>query len=46
MSDGAAEIVIQGISAAGEKFRASDWVERLCDMMSMCGEHRHLCYLP
>jgi hypothetical protein len=46
MFDGAAEIVIQGITAAGEKFRPSDWAERLCGMMSVFGEDRQLSYSP
>ncbi len=46
MFDGAAEIVIQGITAAGDKFRPSDWAERLCGMMSVFGEDRQLSYSP
>ena len=46
MFEGAAEIVIQGITAAGEKFRPSDWSERLCGMMSVFGEDRQLSYSP
>lgn len=46
MFDGAAEIVIQGVTAAGEKFRPSDWAERLCGMMSVFGEDRQLSYSP
>lgn len=46
MIDGAAEIVIQGITVAGEKFRPSDWAERLCGMMSVFGEDRQLSYSP
>jgi hypothetical protein len=46
MFDGAAEIVIQGINIAGEKFRPSDWSERLCGMMSVFGEDRQLSYSP
>jgi hypothetical protein len=46
MFDGAAEIVIQGVTAAGEKFRPSDWSERLCGMMSVFGEDRQLSYSP
>ena len=46
MFDGAAEIVIQGVTAAGEKFRPSDWCERLCGMMSVFGEDRQLSYSP
>lgn len=46
MFDGAAEIVIQGITAGGEKFRPSDWADRLCGMMSVFGEDRQLSYSP
>ena len=46
MFDGAAEIIIQGINAAGEKFRPSDWADRLCGMMSVFGEDRQLGYSP
>jgi Protein of unknown function (DUF3579) len=46
MFDGAAEIVIQGITARGEKFRPSDWADRLCGMMSVFGEDRQLSYSP
>ena len=46
MFDGAAEIVVQGITASGEKFRPSDWAERLCGMMSVFGEDRQLSYSP
>lgn len=46
MFDGAAEIVIQGVTASGEKFRPSDWAERLCGMMSVFGEDRQLSYSP
>jgi hypothetical protein len=40
------ELVIQGITQAGERFRPSDWAERLCGMMSVFGEDRHLSYSP
>jgi hypothetical protein len=46
MFDGAAEIVIQGLTIAGEKFRPSDWSDRLCGMMSVFGEDRQLSYSP
>ena len=40
------EIVIQGITESGHPFRPSDWAERLCGMMSVFGEDRHLSYSP
>jgi hypothetical protein len=46
MFEGALEIVIQGFTAAGEKFRPSDWADRLCGMMSVFGEDRQLSYSP
>jgi hypothetical protein len=46
MFEGAAEIVIQGVNAKGEKFRPSDWADRLCGMMSVFGEDRQLSYSP
>jgi len=40
------EVVIQGITGSGAQFRPSDWAERLCGMMSIFGEDRHLSYSP
>jgi hypothetical protein len=40
------EIVIQGVTASGRTFRPSDWSERLCGMMSVFSEDRHLSYSP
>jgi len=42
----APEIVILGMTTSGRKFRPSDWAERLCGMMSVFGEDRHLSYSP
>lgn len=41
-----AEIVILGVTEAGSRFRPSDWSERLCGMMSVFSEDRHLSYSP
>lgn len=46
MFDSSPEIVIQGITEAGHPFRPSDWSDRLCGMMSVFGEDRHLSYSP
>ncbi len=46
MFDDALEIVIIGMTASGQAFRPSDWAERLCGMMSVFGEDRHLSYSP
>jgi hypothetical protein len=40
------EIVIQGVTESGHPFRPSDWAERLCGMMSVFSEDRHLSYSP
>lgn len=42
----ALEIVIIGTTVEGRQFRPSDWAERLCGMMSVFGEDRHLSYSP
>ena len=42
----ALEIVILGTTLEGRQFRPSDWAERLCGMMSVFGEDRHLSYSP
>jgi len=46
MFDDALEIVIIGQTGAGRPFRPSDWAERLCGMMSVFGEDKHLSYSP
>ena len=46
MFEDALEIVIVGTTAAGRGFRPSDWAERLCGMMSVFSEDRHLSYSP
>ena len=46
MFDDALEIVIVGQTSSGHAFRPSDWAERLCGMMSVFGEDRHLSYSP
>ena len=44
--ENALEVVIVGTTTAGRTFRPSDWAERLCGMMSVFGEDRHLSYSP
>lgn len=46
MLENSPEIVIQGVTESGHAFRPSDWAERLCGMMSVFGEDRHLSYSP
>jgi len=36
------ELIIVGITSAGETFRPSDWAERLCGCMSLFGEDQRL----
>ena len=40
------EIIIVGITSAGEAFRPSDWAERLCGCMSLFGEDQRISYSP
>ena len=42
MFQDALEIVIVGMDTNGKPFRPGDWAERLCGMMSVFGEDRHL----
>ena len=46
MFEGSPEVVIQGVTESGQSFRPSDWAERLCGMMSVFGQDRHLSYSP
>jgi hypothetical protein len=46
MFEDALEVVIVGTTTAGRAFRPSDWAERLCGMMSVFSEDRHLSYSP
>ncbi len=46
MLEDALEIVIVGMTPSGQEFRPSDWAERLCGLMSVFGEDRHLSYSP
>ncbi|MBY0265344.1 MAG: DUF3579 domain-containing protein [Burkholderiales bacterium] len=46
MFEGAPEIVIEGVTDLGEKFRPSDWAERLSGMLSVFSESGHLEYSP
>ena len=46
MFEGSPEVVIQGVTESGRDFRPSDWAERLCGMMSVFGQDRHLSYSP
>jgi len=46
MFDGAAEIVIQGVTETGETFRPSDWAERLSGMLSVFSAEGYPAYSP
>lgn len=38
--------IIEGITAAGNRFRPSDWADRLCGMMSVFGADQRMMYSP
>jgi hypothetical protein len=40
------EIIIVGITSAGETFRPTDWAQRLCGCMSLFGEDQRISYSP
>jgi hypothetical protein len=40
------EFVIVGLTVAGERFRPSDWAERLCGVMSQFGADHRMRYSP
>jgi len=40
------EIVIQGITTKGKKFRPSDWVDRLCGMLAVFDHNQRMAYSP
>jgi hypothetical protein len=42
----AESFVIVGITRADQKFRPSDWAERLCGVMSAFGAERRMTYSP
>jgi hypothetical protein len=44
--DTSAALVIEGLTAQGDKFRPSDWAERLCGVMSAFGADHHMQYSP
>jgi hypothetical protein len=46
MSSRTDEFVIRGITLAGERFRPSDWAERLCGVMSAFGSDGRMQYSP
>ena len=46
MSGNITEIVIIGVTTAGQTFRPSDWAERLCGCMSLFGDDQRVTYSP
>jgi hypothetical protein len=40
------EIVIQSLTREGNKFRPSDWVDRICSSYAKFGEDRKIKYSP
>lgn len=46
MSVETSEFVIVGVTAAGERFRPSDWAERLCGLMAQFGAADRNRYSP
>ena len=40
------EFVIVGLTVEGERFRPSDWAERLCGVMSQFGADQRMRYSP
>ncbi len=40
------EFVIIGLTVSGERFRPSDWAERLCGVMSQFGTDQRMRYSP
>jgi hypothetical protein len=42
----AKSFIIIGLTQEGQRFRPSDWAERLCGVMSMFGAERRMAYSP
>ncbi len=40
------ELIIQGITTSGTKFRPSDWVDRLCGMLADFDDRQKMLYSP
>ncbi len=40
------QVIIQGITVDGKKFRPSDWAERLCGAVATYGQDRRVTYHP
>lgn len=45
MSDSDKKIIIEGVTESGEKFRPSDWAERMSERLSTFKKHR-IIYSP
>jgi len=46
MKDEPDEIIIQSLTREGNRFRPSDWVDRICSSYATFGEDRKLRYSP
>ncbi|HEY6896643.1 MAG TPA: DUF3579 domain-containing protein [Rhodocyclaceae bacterium] len=46
LSPGHDSFIMIGITLTGDKFRPSDWAERLCGTMSVFGAERRMAYSP
>ena len=46
MEQAHAEVIIKGVTRAGQAFRPSDWAERLCGVMSSFGNDQQMRYSP
>ena len=44
--DSAGKVIIQGITQDGNKFRPSDWAERLCGAVATYGPGRRIIFHP
>ena len=42
----AKNFIIVGVTLEGQRFRPSDWAERLCGVMSVFGAERRMAYSP
>ncbi len=46
MTDESHEVVIKGLTHDGQRFRPSDWAERLCGVLSVFGSEKRMEYSP
>ena len=46
MHDGFAQLIVEGLTEDGRRFRPSDWIERLIDAVSVYGADRRRVHAP